>query len=177
MAGRVVDYIERPGQSSHGTRLQHTDSPKQVIFCFAQGVLWTLVLSGWRHWNRSAKFSGQGVGARIRRWWWGVNDWKVPSRMKDTKLAKNVSEVSVAFLKVRHLGTLTTCRHTDGVTVLQSRIFECGAGLSTRTRALHLSALASKSYHCGLTCEFYIIGKAIRTSRMKSPSILDHEKQ
>lgn len=74
--------------------------------CFAQGVLWTLLLNGWRHWNRSAKFSGQSVGARIRRWWWGVNDWKIPnakSRLGDTKLAKNVSEVSVAFLQVRHL--------------------------------------------------------------------------
>ncbi|KAL5117993.1 hypothetical protein ACEQ8H_004138 [Pleosporales sp. CAS-2024a] len=67
----------------------------QVIFCFAQGVLWTLVLSGWRHWNQSAKLSGKGVGAKIRRWWWGVNDWKIPaakSRLSDTNLAKNVSE-------------------------------------------------------------------------------------
>ncbi|KAF2026764.1 DUF1770-domain-containing protein [Setomelanomma holmii] len=66
----------------------------QVIFCFAQGVLWTLILSGWRHWNRSAKFSGQSFGARMRRWWWNVNDWKVPAgkTMRDTKLAKNVSE-------------------------------------------------------------------------------------
>ncbi|CAE7031208.1 hypothetical protein P3342_006576 [Pyrenophora teres f. teres] len=67
----------------------------QVIMCFAQGVLWTLVLNGWRHWNRSAKFSGHGVGARIRRWWWGVNNWKIPntkSKLRDTKLAKNVSE-------------------------------------------------------------------------------------
>ncbi|KAI6862510.1 hypothetical protein KC318_g20742, partial [Hortaea werneckii] len=21
---------------------------------------------------------GQTVGAKIRRWWWGVNNWKVP---------------------------------------------------------------------------------------------------
>ena len=73
--------------------------------CFAQGVVWTLILSGWRHWNRSAKFSGQSVGARIRRWWWGVNKWSIPdakSKMKDTKLAKNVSEVSAAFLEVWH---------------------------------------------------------------------------
>jgi hypothetical protein len=56
------------------------------------------------------------VGAKIRRWWWGVNNWKVPdakSQMKDTKLAKNVSEVSVAFLKVRRLGILTSFRLTD----------------------------------------------------------------
>jgi hypothetical protein len=33
--------------------------------------------------------------------------------MKDTKLAKNVSEVSVTFLEVRHLGMLILRRHTD----------------------------------------------------------------
>lgn len=71
--------------------------------CFAQGVVWTLILSGWRHWNRSAKFSGQSVGAKIRRWWWGVNNWKIPeSKLRNTKLAKNVSEVSAAFLEVWH---------------------------------------------------------------------------
>ncbi|KAF2123497.1 DUF1770-domain-containing protein [Dothidotthia symphoricarpi CBS 119687] len=66
----------------------------QVVMCFAQGMLWTLLLGGWRHWNKSAKFSGQGVGARVRRWWWGVNNWKVPneSKLKNTKLAKKVSE-------------------------------------------------------------------------------------
>jgi hypothetical protein len=72
--------------------------------CFAQGVMWTLILNGWRHWNREAKFSGQGVGARIRRWWWGVNKWTLPterkSRLSDRKMARNVSEVSAAFLNV-----------------------------------------------------------------------------
>lgn len=75
-----------------------------VIMCFVQGVMWNLVLSGWRHWNRSSKFNGRSVGARIRRWWWGVNNWAIPgegSTMKDPKLAKNVSEVSAAFLNVR----------------------------------------------------------------------------
>lgn len=51
-----------------------------VLLCFAQGLLWSLVLSGWRHVNRSSKFSGRGIGARIRRWWWGVNNWKIPDR-------------------------------------------------------------------------------------------------
>ncbi|KAL1592350.1 hypothetical protein SLS60_011428 [Paraconiothyrium brasiliense] len=66
-----------------------------VLLCFAQGLLWTLVLSGWRHVNRSSKFSGRGVGARIRRWWWGVNNWTIPeggSKLKNGKLANNVSE-------------------------------------------------------------------------------------
>lgn len=74
--------------------------------CLAQGVLWTLVLNGWRHWNRSAQFSGNGVGARIRRWWWKTNNWKIESsssKLSDTKLAGKVSEVSAAFLKVRQL--------------------------------------------------------------------------
>jgi hypothetical protein len=77
----------------------------QVIMCFAQGVLWTLILSGWRHFNRSAKFSGHSVGAKIRRWWWGVNKWQMPgqkgSRLADGKLAEGVKEVSVTFMKVR----------------------------------------------------------------------------
>ena len=75
----------------------------QVLMCFAQGVLWTLVLNGWRHWNRSSKFNGRSVGARIRRWWWGVNKWTIPtekSKLKDWRLAKNVTEVSEAFLNV-----------------------------------------------------------------------------
>ena len=94
---------------SHGETF--TD-PLQVLMCFAQGVVWTLILSGWRHWNRSAKFSGQSVGAKIRRWWWGVNNWKIPeTKLKDTKLAKNVSEVSAAFLEVWHPGAAQTHSH------------------------------------------------------------------
>lgn len=84
----------------------------QVVMCFAQGVLWTLLLNGWRHWNRSAKFSGKGVGARLRRWWWGVNKWAIPSGkgLRDEKVAKNVSEVSAAFLGVRLATALEHCR-------------------------------------------------------------------
>jgi hypothetical protein len=63
---------------------------EQVIICFAQGVLWQLILNGWRHWNKSAKFSGKNVGSKIRRWWWGVNGWAIPT----------AQEVSVDFLNV-----------------------------------------------------------------------------
>jgi hypothetical protein len=90
--------------------------------CFAQGVVWTLILSGWRHWNRSAKFSGQSVGAKVRRWWWGVNNWKIPdakSKLKDTKLAKNVSEVSAAFLEVRHPGASSPTSRNSILTLEQ----------------------------------------------------------
>ncbi|KAL2038449.1 hypothetical protein N7G274_008788 [Stereocaulon virgatum] len=48
----------------------------QVLLPLVQGTLWTLALSGWRYWNKGATFSGQSLGARVRRWWWGVNNWK-----------------------------------------------------------------------------------------------------
>ncbi|KAL4807805.1 hypothetical protein BDV18DRAFT_159014 [Aspergillus unguis] len=50
----------------------------QVVLPLVQGTLWTLALSGWRFWNRSASLSGQTLGSRIRRWWYEVNNWKLP---------------------------------------------------------------------------------------------------
>ncbi|KAF2678006.1 DUF1770-domain-containing protein [Lentithecium fluviatile CBS 122367] len=79
-----------------GMLLEEHRLTAQVIMCFAQGVIWNIILHGWRHWNHEAKFSGRGVGARIRRWWWGVNNWTIPAdkgpRLSNKKLAKNVSE-------------------------------------------------------------------------------------
>lgn len=72
--------------------------------CFAQGVLWNLLLHGWRYFNRSTKFSGQSMGAKLRRWWWGVNKWSIPAEkglgMRGQRLARNMSAVSAAFLDV-----------------------------------------------------------------------------
>ncbi|KLJ08649.1 hypothetical protein EMPG_15913 [Blastomyces silverae] len=50
----------------------------QVFLPLLQGTLWTLALTGWRYWNRGAQFTGQTLGTRIRRWWWEVNNWKIP---------------------------------------------------------------------------------------------------
>ncbi|KAM0804694.1 hypothetical protein BDR22DRAFT_885372 [Usnea florida] len=50
----------------------------QVLLPLVQGTLWTLALSGWRYWNRGASFSGRSLGGRVRRWWWGVNNWSIP---------------------------------------------------------------------------------------------------
>ena len=105
--------------------------------CFGQGVVWTLILSGWRHWNSSAKFSGKSVGAKVRRWWWGVNNWKIPeTKLRDTKLAKNVSEVSAGFLKVWDLCALDS--HLLGIltagVVLRGRIRKRRPGLSVLLR-------------------------------------------
>ncbi|KAK2799390.1 hypothetical protein FQN50_008496 [Emmonsiellopsis sp. PD_5] len=50
----------------------------QVLLPLIQGTLWTLALSGWRYWNRGARFTGRTLGTKIRRWWWEVNNWKIP---------------------------------------------------------------------------------------------------
>ncbi|KAI9826900.1 MAG: hypothetical protein M1832_005839 [Thelocarpon impressellum] len=57
----------------------------QVMLPLAQGTLWTLALLGWRYWNMNASFSGKTVGSRIRRWWWGVNNWAIPDATHGTK--------------------------------------------------------------------------------------------
>ena len=51
----------------------------QIMMPFTQGIVWNLATAGWRAWNRGVKFQGQGVGARLRRWWWNVNGWKTPT--------------------------------------------------------------------------------------------------
>ncbi|XWW97585.1 hypothetical protein V2A60_005569 [Cordyceps javanica] len=51
----------------------------QVIMPLAQGIIYNLLLCGWQEWNRNAKLHGSSVGARVRRWWYGVNNWTVPS--------------------------------------------------------------------------------------------------
>ena len=50
----------------------------QVMMPLVQGIGWNLALYGWRYWNRGAKFSGQTLGSRVRRWWWDVNHWELP---------------------------------------------------------------------------------------------------
>ncbi|RPB11438.1 DUF1770-domain-containing protein, partial [Morchella conica CCBAS932] len=47
----------------------------QCLMPLLQGVGYNLFVMGFRVWNRGAKFAGAGVGARVRRWWWGVNNW------------------------------------------------------------------------------------------------------
>lgn len=62
----------------------------QVLMALVQGVLWNLIQFGWRHWNRGAQFQGETIGAKVRKWWWGVNNWKVPKGKADfTKSAED----------------------------------------------------------------------------------------
>ncbi len=62
-------------------------------------MLWTLVLSGWRFWNKNAEFSGASVGSRVRRWWYGVNNWEIPVTLKGEEMAEKVGEVSLPRFK------------------------------------------------------------------------------
>ncbi|RYP21230.1 hypothetical protein DL765_002369 [Monosporascus sp. GIB2] len=52
----------------------------QMMMPLAQGVLYNLAICGWQHWNRNARIHGNSVGARVRRWWYGVNSWALPPR-------------------------------------------------------------------------------------------------
>ncbi|KAJ5104523.1 hypothetical protein NUU61_001870 [Penicillium alfredii] len=66
----------------------------QVMLPLIQGTVWTLALSGWRFWNRNASLSGQTLGSRIRRWWYEVNDWRLPPLgwTKSPQLASQVED-------------------------------------------------------------------------------------
>ena len=71
----------------------------QVFMPLAQGMLWSLALSGWRHWNQNTAIQGGGLGAKVRRWWWRFNDWELPGEKtnstKDKALAEDVAHVSL----------------------------------------------------------------------------------
>jgi hypothetical protein len=58
----------------------------QVLSPLAQGIAWNLIMFGWRHWNRGSKFQGRTWGAKVRKWWWGVNNWKIPPPQDSLKV-------------------------------------------------------------------------------------------
>ena len=82
----------------------------QVILPLVQGMLWTLLLSGWRYWNRGAQFQGASLGSKFRRWWWwNVNNWTIPEERQE-KISVEVGEVSGSFLKVPEAAYLDRLR-------------------------------------------------------------------
>jgi hypothetical protein len=50
----------------------------QVVMPFVQGIGYNLLVLGWRHWGKNVQLHGTSIGARTRRWWWNVNNWKIP---------------------------------------------------------------------------------------------------
>ena len=70
----------------------------QILLPLGQGMLWTLALSGWRYWNRSSQLQGATLGARLRRWWWNVNNWDVPGPSHEEKrTAQDIKDVRVSM--------------------------------------------------------------------------------
>lgn len=67
----------------------------QAIVPLSQGVVWNLLLHGWRAWNVASKFHGQSVGARVRRWWWQTNNWAIPPPPKEKEMADRAQEFFV----------------------------------------------------------------------------------
>jgi len=67
-------------------RLRVALTEQQVMMPMVQGVVYNLAICGWQHWNRNAQLSGSSAGARIRRWWYGVNNWPLPKEKYKAKI-------------------------------------------------------------------------------------------
>lgn len=70
----------------------------QVLLPLAQGVLWNMAMFGWRFWNRDTKFRGRSLGARVRKWWWGVNNWAIPREEAVQRQERAVGEAKEVSL-------------------------------------------------------------------------------
>ncbi|RDA86739.1 hypothetical protein CP532_4186 [Ophiocordyceps camponoti-leonardi (nom. inval.)] len=57
---------------------RRTSHLRQMIMPLAQGLIYNLILNGWQYSRRNARFHGTSSGARLRRWWYGVNNWAIP---------------------------------------------------------------------------------------------------
>lgn len=75
-------------EQSYLARIKSCDDNKQVAWItfvdhifmpLTQGLVWNLAIFGWRRLNTGVKFQGQGVGAKVRKWWYGVNNWAIPA--------------------------------------------------------------------------------------------------
>lgn len=65
----------------------------QIVWPLVSGMAYNLIMFGWRHWNRDTKLRGRGLGAKLRRWWWEVNNWKMPVT-RNEEVAQKVGDVS-----------------------------------------------------------------------------------
>lgn len=85
----VRDQVS-PSSRRNGSRLRETGIAQgmgltrghQVMMPFVQGILYNLAVCGWQYWNRNARIHGSSIGARLRRWWYGVNSWPIPPHRK-----------------------------------------------------------------------------------------------
>ena len=77
-------YLASIPAGASWSRVAYITTRDQVLLPLLQGTLWTLLLAGWRHWNRGANHVGRSMGARIRRWWWEVNKWELPKEVPES---------------------------------------------------------------------------------------------
>ncbi|KAI0408682.1 hypothetical protein F4802DRAFT_360339 [Xylaria palmicola] len=75
-------YLHSIASADTWSRVAWVTVRDQVLMPLAQGVLYNLAIAGWQHWNRTAQMSGSSAGARLRRWWYGVNNWPLPARAR-----------------------------------------------------------------------------------------------
>jgi len=88
-------YLASIANADTKWRVAYITIRDQVIFPLVQGTLWSLALEGWKFWNRTAQLSGTSVGSRVRRWWYGVNNWSmedVKAKVADKRYAAQVAE-------------------------------------------------------------------------------------
>ncbi|PSR94646.1 hypothetical protein BD289DRAFT_427178 [Coniella lustricola] len=59
-----------------------------LLMPMIQGLVYNLALCGWQFWNKNAQLSGNSLGARARRWWYGVNNWPINQKVFGNSTAK-----------------------------------------------------------------------------------------
>ncbi|RMZ86009.1 hypothetical protein DV737_g180, partial [Chaetothyriales sp. CBS 132003] len=93
-------YLASIKNAKNNTEVAFITLRDQIVLPLAQGLLWNMVMFGWRYWNRGSKFAGQSLGAKVRKWWWGFNNWKLPAGATQAnrptrELAKGAEEVGL----------------------------------------------------------------------------------
>ncbi|CAN8096831.1 unnamed protein product [Discula destructiva] len=70
-------YLHSIQDAKTWSMIAYITARDQLLMPLLQGVVYNLAWCGWTYWKRNAQMSGNGVGARVRRWWWGVNNWPI----------------------------------------------------------------------------------------------------
>ncbi|KAK1599118.1 uncharacterized protein LY79DRAFT_665648 [Colletotrichum navitas] len=84
-------YLHSISKADTWGRVAWITARDQVMMPLVQGVVYNLFLIGWHHWNRNAQVHGSSIGAKVRRWWYGVNNWQLPpSRGSSWRMKKEL---------------------------------------------------------------------------------------
>lgn len=70
-------YLHSIQDAKSWPMIAYITAKDQLLMPLLQGVVYNLAWCGWVHWNKNARVSGNGIGARARRWWYGVNNWPI----------------------------------------------------------------------------------------------------